>query len=92
MDGLDRYMREMYGEPEGVPPTPPIDSRWYNIAREYFPGATDDEIGFVLWNCTSYPIGPKGNQDEYIHKQLKIAAAGECEELPLRKSESARDA
>lgn len=86
MDGMDQYMRDMYGDPE-VPAETHIDNRWYNIAREYFPGATDDEIGYILWNCTMYPFYPKGSPEEYIHKKMKTIVAGECGELTLIKTD-----
>jgi hypothetical protein len=81
---MQQYFLEMYGEPDSDPAAP-VDSASYNIAREFFPGASDDELGFILWNCTSYPILPKGNHEVYLREELKKVVAGECEELPIIK-------
>ncbi len=27
----------------------------YDIVREFFPDATDDDAGYILWNHTGYP-------------------------------------
>lgn len=28
----------------------------YDLVREYFPDASDDECGFILWNKTAFPF------------------------------------
>jgi hypothetical protein len=35
------------------------------IAREYFPGWSDDELGFLVWNETAYPfnVAHDGRED-----------------------------
>ncbi len=40
---------------------------WRDMAREYVPKATDEEIDFILWEYTCYPFG----SEEDVRNQLK---------------------
>lgn len=77
---MQQYFDDMYGEPESH-----MDNRWLNIARQYFPGATDDEIEAILYQRTAYPFYAKGASDEYFHKKSKSAAKEWTKELFRRK-------
>uniref|UniRef100_A0A6M3JJC5 Uncharacterized protein n=1 Tax=viral metagenome TaxID=1070528 RepID=A0A6M3JJC5_9ZZZZ len=60
-----------------------------DIALEYFPGATDDFLEYVIWNETGYPcfwcIPEDGaNPVECFRKQL-VEARGRRDEWPKRK-------
>jgi hypothetical protein len=38
----------------------------FAVVREYFPNATDDECGFLIWNRTPYPMGRLENIRECL--------------------------
>ena len=45
---------------------PPVD-----IVREYFPDATDDFAGYVLWNRTGWPRFWAGDPETCMRQQLQ---------------------
>lgn len=51
------------------------------IAREYFPGADERLINYVLWNCTGFPSFWDGDPETVLRQQLQAAKDGKCEEL-----------
>jgi len=32
-----------------------MDKTIADVVREYFPGASDDEVGFIVWEKTGFP-------------------------------------
>jgi len=49
---------------------------WADVVREYFPGATADEVDFILWEKTGFPsfwnIGIDGSTPEQcLRRQLQ---------------------
>ena len=46
------------------------------IAREYFPNYSDDDLGFILWNETAFPLNVmRDGVEEPIRLQLAALAA-----------------
>lgn len=44
----------------------------YNIVREYFPDASDEEVDFILWEHTGYPCFFNSNDIEgSLREQLQ---------------------
>lgn len=48
---------------------------WGDVVREFKPGATDDEVNYILWNESAYPFAPY----ETIMKQIKTFLEGTTE-------------
>jgi hypothetical protein len=41
------------------------------IAREYFPGWSEDDLGFIIWNETAYPLNLAfDGREEALRRQL----------------------
>lgn len=42
------------------------DQTYEDLVRRYFPDATDDEVGFILWEKTCFPFGTAEHIEEQI--------------------------
>lgn len=40
---------------------------WGDLIRKYKPEATDEEVEFILWERTAFPMAPT----EYVIKQIE---------------------
>lgn len=48
------------------------ESRAIEIAREYFPSLSDDELGYIVWNGTGFPcFFDERDFEAGIRKQLE---------------------
>jgi hypothetical protein len=47
------------------------DKTFLDIAREYFPDRSDDELIATLWDFTGFPSGFHGDTETELRKQLK---------------------
>jgi len=48
------------------------DKTFGEVVREYFPNASDDEVGFILWEKTGYPcFWETDNTETCLRKQLR---------------------
>lgn len=52
------------------------------IAREYFPEWSDDDLGFVLWNETAWPMNVKHDGHEEPLRQQFAALVKTLKENP----------
>lgn len=43
----------------------------FDIAKEYFPQATDEQIDFILWEYTGFPAFWNGDPETCLRKQLQ---------------------
>lgn len=41
------------------------------IAREYFPDCTDEQLGYILWNHTGFPCFWDGDPETCMRQQLQ---------------------
>lgn len=46
---------------------------WLDLVRKYFPGISDEEADFILWERTAYPMAGV----ETVEEQLKELREGE---------------
>ncbi len=42
-----------------------------DIVREYFPSASDDDAGWLLWNVTGWPCFWDGDPEQVMRRQLQ---------------------
>jgi hypothetical protein len=56
----------------------PKDATWEDLARQYLPDFTDAQLGYVLWNETSFPFGDLAEIRRHLRqfaRRLKPAKA-----------------
>lgn len=49
------------------------DKTFLDVAREYFPELSDDELDFILWEYTGFPSFFDGDTETELRKQLQYA-------------------
>lgn len=52
------------------------------IAREYFPGWSDDDLGFIIWNETAFPLNLVFDGREEPLRQQLVELVGTLERNP----------
>jgi len=43
---------------------------WLELAKKYFPGISNEEADFILWELTCFPVGSAAQVEEQL-RQLK---------------------
>ena len=61
-----------------------MDKTFSEIVREYFPEATDSEVGFIIWEKTGYPCFWESHDIEACFRKQVEEFKAEREKPPCR--------
>lgn len=64
-------MRHRKPQPLNPETLRPLNYTWFDVVREVFPGATDDECDGLLWEHTGFPSFWKGEPIHCALEQLR---------------------
>lgn len=49
---------------------------WLDVAKEYFTEVSEEELGYILFNCTCYPFGDEQQVRAQLQELKEVHAQG----------------